>query len=325
MEQIKVKDLMSSQARCIAPETPLADVAETMAAQRFSCMVIGEEGQPSGILTERDLVKALLASQHQQDLLQKPVANFMSSPVITLNLNESLYEAIVVAKSEKVRHLPVVDDMEQLQGIVTQSNIAEAHFRVVEMQSDLIEQNIAAKTEVLRQANEQLQALSLEDHLMQIGNRRAMEVDLQRTHSASLRYQRSYSIALLDIDFFKLFNDHYGHARGDDALKQVAQTIKGAIRTSDRIYRYGGEELLVLFPESNLEDAELVSERLIKKVYELNIAHQKSEFDILTISAGTACFCAESDQSHWNEVLKRADSALYRAKSAGRNQLSSCA
>lgn len=321
MEQINAEDLMSPQTFCLPPSTPLIEVAQSMADKHFSCMIIGNEHKPCGILTERDLARTLLKVHLQPELLKQPVEHFMTTPVISLNRHDSLYDAVVVIQTQKVRHLPVLNDQDQLLGMVTQSDISNAHFRVIEMQSDLIERNIAAKTDLLQKANAELQALTLEDHLMQIGNRRAMEVDLQHTHAAAERYQYVYSIALFDIDFFKKYNDFYGHAQGDKALQLVADYLKKTIRSSDRLYRYGGEEILLLFPETDSNDAFPVTQRLLEGLFSLQEAHDKSPLKVLTASAGIACFSIEQPQKNWQQVIKLADEALYQAKSKGRNRV----
>jgi diguanylate cyclase (GGDEF)-like protein len=77
-----------------------------------------------------------------------------------------------------------------------------------------------------------------------------MELDLYHTHFAAARYQRCYAVVLFDVDYFKLYNDRYGHARGDKALQQISRFLKETIRKSDRVYRYGGEELLLLLPDT---------------------------------------------------------------------------
>jgi PleD family two-component response regulator len=163
----------------------------------------------------------------------------MTSAVHTLTEKDTLFDALVVCRAERFRHLLVVKDDDELVGLITLTDLANAHFQVTEMHAEMIEKHLAEKTRNLEVLNEELQALSMEDHLMQIGNRRAMEVDLDHTHAASLRYRQIYSVLLNDIDYFKKFNDHYGHQGGDDALRDVARLIKSNIRASDRLYRYG--------------------------------------------------------------------------------------
>ena len=263
MEDILVKSLMTDNIKTVGPNEPLRNAVEIMASNRYSCVLVTEEQHPLGIITERDIVGLMMQSQVEASLLDRPASEFMSSPIITLNQNETLFEALVVSRAETVRHLPVVDDEDVIVGLVTQSDLANAHFHVIELQSEIIEKSIQAKTRDLQLANEELQALSMEDHLMEIGNRRAMEVDMEHKHAAAVRYNRPYSLVLLDIDFFKKYNDHYGHAAGDEALRIAANYFKESIRKSDRLYRYGGEELLLLLPETPGENALHLADRLV--------------------------------------------------------------
>lgn len=321
MQEILVKSLMTDNVSSVSPGEPLATAVEIMANNRCSCILVAEQQHPMGIITERDIVRLMLQAQSDRELLSRPASEFMSAPIITLNQNESLFDALVVSRAEHVRHLPVVDDEDVLVGIVTQSDLANAHFHVIEIQSEIIEKSIVAKTKDLQLANEELQALSMEDHLMEIGNRRAMEVDLEHQHAISIRYKRPYSLILLDIDYFKRYNDHYGHAAGDDALKLAANYFKASIRKSDRLYRYGGEELLLLLPETPAKNALQLAERLVSGLAELQHPHEKSDFGILTTSAGVGCSQANGQFLHsWEKVVEYADKGLYLAKDKSRNR-----
>ncbi len=321
MQSILVKSLMTSNISTITPGEPLAKAVETMAHNRCSCVLVVEENHPAGIVTERDVVGLMLQSQSDPDILSKPVGECMSSPIITLNQKESLFEALVVSRAETVRHLPVVDDDDLVVGIVTQSDLANAHFHVIELQSEIIENSVQAKTRDLQLANEELQALSMEDHLMEIGNRRAMEVDMEHKHAAAVRYDRPYSLILLDIDFFKRYNDHYGHTAGDDALRLAANHFKASIRKSDRLYRYGGEELLLLLPETSGENAQQLATRIVAGLAALQHPHEESDYGVLTTSAGVSCsHLNDQPFATWGEVVENADKALYLAKGNGRNR-----
>jgi diguanylate cyclase (GGDEF)-like protein len=320
MKEILVKTLMSEDLTCLPPEAPLQLAVKKMAEQRYSCIIISEHEAPIGIVTERDLVKALNQDMQEIDL-SLPVSNFMSSPILSLNENQSLFEAIVISRAERIRHLPVVSDDENLVGLVTQSDLANAHFRVTEIQSEMIKQSVAAKTNKLQQLNNDLQALSMEDHLMKIGNRRAMEVDLDHIHNASVRYGHFYSVLLMDIDFFKLYNDHYGHQAGDDALQSVASILKANIRGADRLYRYGGEELLLVLPHTNSAEAYAIARKLVSAIAKGGIPHEKSSYEVLTISCGGASTLNNgSTISTWETLVEQADRNLYQAKDGGRNR-----
>jgi len=319
MKEILVKSLMSEGVSWLSPDTLLQQAVQLMVEQRHSCMVINQDNTPIGIITERDLIKVLNNESCEKDL-SLPVTDFMSSPVFTLNENDNLFDAMVICRSEKIRHLPVVNNDEKLVGLVTQSDLANAHFRVIEMQSELIEKSIAAKTGELQQLNNELQALSMEDHLMQIGNRRAMEVDLEHIHSGSKRYAEPYSVLLIDVDNFKRYNDHYGHQAGDDALRSVADILKNSIRGSDRLYRYGGEELLLVLPHTSTEQADCVAKKMVSSVENAAIPHEKGSYGVLTISCGGTCVIKNDEiENNWEDVVKQADQNVYKAKNKGRN------
>jgi diguanylate cyclase (GGDEF)-like protein len=321
MKEILVKSLMTTNVSCLPPDAPLRDAVRLMVKNRYSCVVVKQQQVPIGIVTERDLVKVLMKEKHDRDLSQ-PISSFMSSPVLTLEQEEFLFDALVINRAEKIRHIPVVDSNGELVGLVTMSDLVNAHFHVTEMQSQLIEQTISSKTQVLQQLNDELQTLSMVDHLMQIGNRRAMEVDLSHTHSSAVRYNKTYSVLLLDVDYFKLYNDSYGHQMGDDALIRIAEVMKQAIRSPDRLYRYGGEELLIISPHTSLEKAVVVANKMITAVEDSAIPHNKSPFGHLTISCGCASIDLDQPEkpSRWEQLVKVADQALYQAKNEGRNR-----
>jgi diguanylate cyclase (GGDEF)-like protein len=320
MKEVLVKTLMTEDVMCLPPGAPLQQAVSQMIDNSYSCMLVKEDNIPIGIITERDLV-AVLHGKNQPLEMSLPVSNFMTSPVMSLNQNESLFDAMVMSRAERLRHLPVVNDKDRLVGLVTQSDIADAHFHIMEKQAEMIEQSIAAKTADLQKINDELQALSMEDHLMEVGNRRAMEVDLNHTHASALRYKLAYSILLIDVDYFKLYNDHYGHQKGDEALKILADLLKKNIRAADRLYRYGGEELLLVLPHTDASQAEFPANKLVSEIAAESIPHDKSPNQFLTISCGGACAIENGQMlNRWEDVVEMADRSLYQAKQGGRNQ-----
>lgn len=320
MQTMQIAKLMSTDLSCATPDDSLQSVVERMANKSQSCMLIVDAGQPLGIITERDIVKLLLHSVQQADILQHAASTWMSSPIIALPQEDSVFDALVVARAENVRHLAVVDTNNQLVGLVTQSDLTTAHLHTIEAQSELLERAIKERTLDLQATNKELQTLSMQDGLLGIGNRRAMEADLQHTHAASQRYQHNYSVAVLDVDYFKQYNDHYGHAAGDTALKRIAATIAANIRESDRVYRYGGEEFLILLPTTGVDDTLILLRRLLANLAGLRIPHITSPHAMLTASAGVACaFAAEHCLKSWQQVVELADKGLYHAKNTGRN------
>ncbi len=186
--------------------------------------------------------------------------------------------------------------------------IAKAMLRVSDIQAQLLE------------ANKALDEIAHFDALTQIMNRRGYEDMLARLWKDHERRNSPLSILLLDIDSFKKYNDGYGHIKGDECLRDVAQTLKQALkRPIDIIARYGGEEFVVLLPGTDKAGAVLVGERFVEAMKQANIPHEYSEAaKHVTVSIGAAQ--AESEDTI-EKILKRADEALYQAKEAGRNQV----
>jgi diguanylate cyclase (GGDEF)-like protein len=176
----------------------------------------------------------------------------------------------------------------------------------------------SAIEEYERQAAER--ALALMDPLLQIASRRAFEQALIRVHAHATRHDRPYGLVMVDVDYFKRFNDTYGHIAGDRALISVADAIRRSCRTSDEVFRYGGEEMVLLLPDAEPRGLQVAGERFRARVQELRIPHTGSEHQCVTISLGAAiCEAQSSDAAE--AVLHRADQSLYQAKAAGRNRL----
>jgi diguanylate cyclase (GGDEF)-like protein len=167
----------------------------------------------------------------------------------------------------------------------------------------------------------QLAHLARHDPLTGLSNRRSLDEDLEVLHARSQRYGRGFALAMCDIDRFKAYNDTHGHQAGDQALRAVAATIAGEVRGGDGVYRYGGEEFLLVLPEQTLDTALVAVERVRSAVERLAIPQPAAgPGGRLTLSAGIAAF-SPGEPTTAQELLGRADAALYRAKSAGRNQL----
>ncbi len=322
MNELKSEQLMTTEVTCVDPETKIAEVVRLMHEHRHSCLVVTERKIPVGIITERDLVRIMAHSLDHPDATTGFASEIMSSPPITLDLSVTVFDALVVARSKRVRHLPVVNPNGEIAGLLTQTDLVRSHFLMIEKIRELVELSVTTKTEELKEANKELKALALEDALLGIGNRRAMEVDLQYTHSAAMRHAWSYSVIILDIDHFKEYNDYYGHLMGDKALKEVTDSLKLSIRKSDRLYRYGGEEFLLLLPETRGDQAEILARRMVKRLADMGISHSKNPFNVVTMSGGIGTNGAGlKRKSKWEEVVAEADLGLYKAKRNGRNQI----
>ncbi|HHQ4659934.1 TPA: membrane-associated sensor domain-containing protein [Aeromonas veronii] len=164
-----------------------------------------------------------------------------------------------------------------------------------------------------------LDQLAKQDPLTGVANRRHFNIELDRALAHSQESGAPLSLILSDVDYFKRFNDHYGHQVGDMCLKEVAQALNRAVRTpSDLVARYGGEEFVLLLPNTDRQAAASVAQRLQDGLASLQLEHLASDVaPWVTVSQGIACNVSGEEAS---QLLERADQALYRAKESGRNQ-----
>ena len=171
-------------------------------------------------------------------------------------------------------------------------------------------------------ANTKLNKLANTDALTDIANRRFFDTSLKSEIKRSARQHQPISLIMCDIDFFKRYNDNYGHHKGDETLKHVARALKSLCkREGDIAARYGGEEFAIILPATNIEQCHKFALLIEQKIKALNITHEFSPIaPYITLSFG--CFCSYPNaDTHTETLIKSADIALYKAKKAGRNQI----
>ncbi len=192
----------------------------------------------------------------------------------------------------------------------------EVHLSIIKLQ-----QQLQLANQALEIANQKLYKQTVLDGLTQIANRRHFDDYLMQEWQRAVREQQSIALLIGDIDFFKQYNDTYGHQGGDDCLKQIAQVMENVPkRPADLVARYGGEEFGVILPNTNIAGAIEISEQICQAVRDLKISHEKSLVaSYVTLSLGISCIIPTTE-NNVTEFIEMADKALYKAKHQGRNQ-----
>ena len=168
--------------------------------------------------------------------------------------------------------------------------------------------------------NDMLEKLSMYDGLTNIRNRRYFDETFEKTFNEIKRDKKSLAVLMIDIDFFKPYNDNYGHGQGDETLRKVAKALEKTIkRASDFVARYGGEEFVILLKDINKDGVEAVANNLLNAIRELKITHEFSKIEnYVTVSIGVSYYNSSSDITKL-ELLLKADETLYNVKNSGRN------
>ncbi len=261
----------------------IAAAAQLLAARRIGCLVVTTaKGKLAGILSERDLTSRVLA--RGLDPNQTLVRDIMTANVIALGESDPMDRAEELMTRHHIRHLPVVAD-----------------GRVV---------NMVSSHDVIRHQ------LRRTDELTGASTRAILDEALDTELARAARYRRPCSAVMLDVDKFKQINDTLGHQVGDTVLAAVGHCLQTEKRTPDVLVRYGGDEFILLLPETDLRNGVRAMERLRLKIKALRIQGDLP----VTISCGVAEFAPASDMTA-KELLRRADMALFRAKKLGRDRI----
>ncbi len=275
------------------------------------------------------------------DLLKKgypqghaPLKRFMTAPVFIDG--KIVAVAGVANKKEAYTDLDVSQltlMMDSLWNIIERRHAEEAlreanetlDHKVKErtQELDTANEKLTEQNEELEALNEELHRLTLADGLTGIANRRYFDEYLERAWRTGQRQQKPLSLIMADIDFFKLYNDTYGHQSGDDCLKTVAGVLAKSIkRGTDLAARYGGEEFAIVLPDTDLAGAVIVAEKIRKRVADTQIENREAPGHWVTISLGAASLLPSGSESP-SSLIALADAAMYKAKNAGRNRVMS--
>jgi diguanylate cyclase (GGDEF)-like protein len=199
---------------------------------------------------------------------------------------------------------------------IAEEKSRELYFKGVELQKALEAESQARKEiEILYREVERLSRI---DPLTEVLNRRSFGVEAHRLFQLAIRHRKTLSCAMLDIDFFKRVNDNHGHDAGDKVLIAVAKACEKEIRRTDLLARFGGEEFCFLFPETALDGAANLSERIRQAISMLEFGSDDAQFSV-TVSIGVSDLAGADDDLE--NMLKRSDEYLYKAKTSGRNRV----
>ena len=208
--------------------------------------------------------------------------------------------------------------------IISRKRAEESAYKLNNELEDLVKirtQELAKVNKKLELSNKKLAQLSLIDSLTNLANRRHFDESYEREWATACRHELSLSVIMLDVDYFKAYNDFYGHQQGDECLKEIARILqKHFRRAGELVARYGGEEFVILVGPSSTQDINQRIQAVIEDLFAHNLAHEKSSLQRVTLSAGIATSKINKNLLK-NELLNRADKALYQAKSEGRNRL----
>jgi len=230
----------------------------------------------------------------------------------------SALEMVLLAFALADRFNAIRQEKVRMQGALLQAQ--ERLIDNLKSSERLLEARVAERTEALQVLNQQLEVLSSTDALTGLANRRCFDDTLEREWQRAIREERSLALAILDVDWFKKYNDQFGHPAGDECLRQVAQVLTSQVcRAGDLVARFGGEEFVFLAPAISGAEALHLAQRICDALQAMALPHPGSQWGCVTLSAGVA---AEQPRqgSTPDGLLGRADEALYRAKAQGRNR-----
>jgi len=300
----------------------ISQIAENKEGMSYN--LSGENGEVDVAFSklERNNWVVVYEISHEEIYALSKISRYMSVGTMVLVLLLGLLASGIFVRI-------ILKPLEEITKATEQVAAGDLSQRIVyKAHGDLREviRNFNIMTRNLRFQYDELEKLSLQDYLTGLANRRYFEEQFNLELERAIRLEHPSTILLLDIDDFKEINDKFGHLEGDKALAILASTLKMIVREVDLPVRFGGEEFLVLLPETSIEQGKIVAEKIRKKISEINIASRKGSITF-TVSVGMAgteqddYFSGTSLKSVGDELLKRADESLYQAKNKGKNRV----
>lgn len=280
----------STAVKGVSPDFTLKQTAQLLLEHKLGALVVTDgDDRLIGIISERDLIPVVASSDPEAG--NRRVSEVMTRAVVSCCSEDEVAYVLRLMNENSFRHMPVLRNG-KLVGILSIRELTKAY--------------------------ELLQIEANTDPLTQVSNRRPFLKTLETNFENALEIGLPLSVAMLDVDHFKLINDSYGHDAGDKVLQELSRMLIREFRTVDLVGRLGGEEFALVFPETDLAGAFIACERLRKSV-EQQVIHAHGHKIRLTVSIGLTEIASGSVNGA--SLLKRADELLYSAKSGGRNQV----
>lgn len=247
--------------------------------------------------------------------------------VLCVPIKRERFEGVLYLENNLTSGVFTEERVEIIRLLAAQASVAIENARLYEQvqeYSHTLEAKVVKRTARLEELNEELQNLADRDGLTNVANRRRGDAYLQEVWLRLRREEQPLTVIMLDVDYFKAYNDNYGHQAGDDCLKRIAAEVQSKLnRVGDLIARYGGEEFILILPNTDCHGAERLGEAVCSAVASLAIDHNfSSASDVVTISAGSATVVpVQNTTVTIEQLVHQADIALYKAKQQGRNQV----
>ncbi|MBU1170370.1 MAG: diguanylate cyclase [Proteobacteria bacterium] len=287
------------------------DMRKDMVSQSYDLIIIDIFMEGGNGLLACEKIKSV---SHLKDIPLIAVADTLSMESMLIAFEVGVSDYISKPLDNKIELIPRVNSALNLK---KEMEVRKAREKDLKKMTTLLE----SSNSKLQGANRLLKELATIDSLTGVANRRYFQMHIRREFKVSLRNKASIAILLADIDYFKSFNDIYGHQRGDKCLKMFATALKNSLnRPADVIARYGGEEFIVLLPNTDQKGAEIIAQRMHYMVNEMKIKHSGSKVDSrITFSMGVSCLIPAKETTV-EFLIANADKALYQAKNQGRNR-----
>jgi len=293
----RIDSIMVDEVFTAEKTTPIKEAARIILKKRIGCLVVLHGNKPVGIITERNIVRYLAENSQYNE--KTPIGKIMSRPIIMVKLSTSYSVAINILLSRGIKRLPVVKEGKVVGLLTLQGMLNYSRYFMWKT----IEEIKALKQEINL------------DRLTGFYNKNYISLRIRGEFKRVTRYGGRSCLLFMDIDYFKRVNDTYSHTAGDRVLKEFAALLREKCRESDIIGRFGGEEFCIITPFLRSRQAAYFAEKIRKRIQKHSFKYKNNLIKI-TVTIGLTSFTGAASNQ---EVLERADEAMYAGKKYGRN------